>query len=429
MSENILVIGGGGREHALVRKLKESQRIRRLCIAPGNGGTGSLGENIPINATDIDGLLHFAKNHDINLTVVGPDDPLAGGIVDVFQKEGLPIFGPTQRAAEIESSKVFSKNLMRSLHIPTADFCVFGEYSAALSHVRVHFQKSNALAVIKARGLALGKGVCVCKRLQEAEDALNDIMVRLIHGEAGREVVIEEFLEGPELSIHAFCSGRKFVLFPPSQDRKPLLDGDQGPNTGGMGAYAPMPWVKAETMQLIGKQIVSPILEGLDNLGRPFTGTLYPGVIMTADGPKVLEYNARFGDPETQVYMRLLKTDLLTILKACIEDRLEDVNIEWHSGFAVCVVLASGGYPGEYKKGLPISGIQEAEKLPGVMVFHAGTALVGGQLVTAGGRVLGVSAIGDTLQEARDRAYEAAGRIHFEGVYYRKDIGQQSLKC
>ncbi len=423
MSENVLLVGGGGREHALAWRLKQSQRICRLCIAPGNVGTAKFGENIPIGATDINGLLDFAKSNKIGLTIVGPDDPLALGIVDQFQSHDLPIFGPTQRAAKIESSKVFSKTLMQSRHIPTADFCVFEDYGKALSYIRKH----GAPVVPKADGLALGKGARVCKTLKEAEDALHDIMVNRMYGDAGKKVVIEDFLEGLELSIHAFCSGRKFILFPPAQDHKPLNDNNEGPNTGGMGAYVPVPWVKAETMQLIGKQIVSPILEGLFDLGRPFTGNLYPGTIMTADGPKVLEYNARFGDPETQVYMRLLKTDLLTILKACIEDRLEDVNIEWHPGFAVCVVLASGGYPGEYKKGLPISGIQEAEKVPGVVVFHAGTALADGQLVTAGGRVLGVSAIGDTLQEARARAYAAAGRIHFEGVYYRKDIGQQSL--
>lgn len=422
MSNNVLIVGGGGREHALAWKLSQSSRIDELYVAPGNGGTRQVAENIPIEATDVDGLAQFATTNEIGLTVVGPDDPLALGVVDIFRARGLRIFGPTRAAAEIESSKVFAKNLMSEAGIPTATFKIFSEYGEALAYVR----KRGAPIVVKASGLALGKGAYVCKTLAEAETALDEIMLGRVHKEAGNKVVVEEFLHGQEISVHAFCDGKTFVLLPPAQDHKPIRDGDKGKNTGGMGTIAPVPWVTAEVWQGVEQQIVRPTLEALAERGRRFTGCLYPGLIMTGDGPKVLEFNARFGDPETQSYMRLLKNDLLEILEACVDGKLAELAIEWYSGFAVCVVLASGGYPGKYKKNIPIRGVSEAEQIPGVVVFHAGTIFTD-ELRTSGGRVLGVSAIGETLRDALNRAYQAAGLITFEGIQYRKDIGAKAL--
>lgn len=422
MKTNILIIGSGGREHALAWKLAKSPRIGKLYVAPGNGGTRQVAENILIDTKDIDGLIKFAEKNEIGLTVVGPDDPLALGVVDAFQARGLRIFGPTRAAAEIESSKAFAKNLMSEANIPTATFKIFNEYDKALSHVR----ECGAPIVIKASGLALGKGVYVCKTLAQAEGALAEIMIDNVHKEAGNEVVIEEFLDGQEISIHAFCDGKTFVLLPPAQDHKPIRDNDEGKNTGGMGTIAPVSWVNANTLKVIGEQVVRPTLEALKKCGRPFSGLLYPGLKMTSNGLKVLEFNARFGDPETQSYMRLLKTDLLDILEACVNGTLAELSIEWHSGFAVCVVIASGGYPDKYKKGVPLRGIAEAERVSSVVIFHAGTNFEN-ELKTSGGRVLGISAIGDTLRDALDRAYEAARLIQFEGMQYRNDIGAKAL--
>ncbi len=317
MKTNILVIGSGGREHALAWKLAQSPRIGKLYVAPGNGGTRQIAENVAIDAADIDGLIQFVEKNEIGLTVVGPDDPLALGVVDAFQARGLRIFGPTRAAAEIESSKAFAKNLMSEAGIPTATFKTFSEYDKALLYVR----KRGAPIVVKASGLALGKGVYVCKTLKEAETALAEIMLDHVHKNAGNEVVVEEFLDGQEISIHAFCDGKTFVLLPSAQDHKPIRDGDKGKNTGGMGTVVPVSWVSAGTLQTLGKQIVRPTLETLAKRGRPFKGLLYPGLKMTSNGPKVLEFNARFGDPETQSYMRLLKTDLLDILEACVNGR------------------------------------------------------------------------------------------------------------
>jgi phosphoribosylamine--glycine ligase len=418
----VLVVGSGGREHALVWKLKQSPRIDELFVAPGNGGTCDLAENVPIAANDIGGLVGFARKNGVDLTVVGPDDALALGIVDVFRRSGLRVFGPTQGAAQIEASKTFAKELMRRSGIPTAPFRTFRDYDEALSYIRKH----GAPIVIKASGLALGKGVYVCQTVGEAETALAEIMIKHAHKGAGDEVVIEDFLPGQEVSIHAFCDGKTAILFPTAQDHKPALDSDKGGNTGGMGTIAPLPWVTDETMHLVKRQIVKPTLEALDRCGRPFTGCLYPGLKMTPEGPMVLEFNARLGDPETQSYMRLLKTDLLEILEACVKGTLSDLTIEWSAGFAACVVLASGGYPGEYKKGLPISGIDEAERVPGVVVFHAGTRKVE-SLETSGGRVLGITAVADTLQSALSRAYEAVSLIKFEGAHFRHDIGAKAM--
>lgn len=421
-SVNVLIIGSGGREHALAWKLAQSSRVGRLYVAPGNGGTPQIAENVAIDATDINGLVEFAEKNNIGLTVVGPDDPLARGVVDAFRARGLRIFGPTRAAAEIESSKAFSKELMREANIPTATFRIFREHGDALAYIR----ERGAPIVIKASGLALGKGVYVCKTLAQAEGALAEIMLEHVHKESGNEVVIEEFLEGQEISLHAFCDGKTFILLPSAQDHKPIRDGDEGKNTGGMGTIVPVSWVNANMLQTLGEQVVRPTLEALVKHRRQFSGLLYPGLKMTTRGPKVLEFNARFGDPETQSYMRLLKTDLLDILEACVDGTLAELAIEWHSGFAVCIVIASGGYPGEYRKGVPLRGIAEAEQVSNVIIFHAGTSF-DGELKTSGGRVLGVTATGDTLRNALDRAYEAARLIEFEGMQYRKDIGAKSL--
>ena len=422
MKTKVLIIGNGGREHALAWKLAQSSRIEKLYVAPGNGGTSQVAENVPIEVTDIKGLIQFAEENKIGLTVVGPDDPLALGVVDAFHSRGLRIFGPTCAAAEIESSKAFAKNLMSEANIPTATFKIFSEYNKALSYVR----ERGAPIVVKASGLALGKGVYVCKTLAEAEGALAEIMVDYAHKEAGNEVVVEEFLDGQEISIHVFCDGKTFVLLPPAQDHKPIHDNDEGKNTGGMGTIAPVSWVSADTLKIVGEQVVRPTIEALTKCGRPFSGLLYPGLKMTSTGLKVLEFNARFGDPETQSYMRLLKTDLLDILEACVDGTLAELAIEWNSGFAVCVVIASGGYPDEYKKGVPLRGVAEAERVSNVVMFHAGT-IFENELKTSGGRVLGVSATGNTLRDALNSAYEAARLIQFEGMQYRSDIGAKSL--
>lgn len=421
---NVLVIGGSGREHAFAWKLAKSPRIGKLYAAPGNGGTRQVAKNVPIGATDIPKLVRFAKENEIGLTVVGPEDPLALGIVDAFQAQGLQIFGPTRAAAEIESSKAFAKELMQEAGVPTAPFRIFNkcEYDKALTYIREH----GAPIVLKASGLASGKGAHPCKTLKIAEAALAKIMLEHVHKEAGDTVVVEEFLDGQEISIHAFSDGKTSVLLPPAQDHKPIRDGDEGKNTGGMGTIIPVPWVNANTLRAVGEEVVHPTLNALAKRNRPFTGLLYPGLKMTSGGPKVLEFNARFGDPETQSYMRLLKTDLLDIMEACVNGTLANLTIEWHSGFAVCIVLASRGYPDKYEKNIPIHGIGDAEQLPGVVVFHAGTNF-SNTLKTSGGRVLGVTAVGNTLREALVQAYESVRFIHFNGMQYRKDIGAKAF--
>lgn len=423
MNKNILIIGGGGREHALAWKLKQSPKVGKIFVAPGNAGISQIAEIVPIPATDIGGLLQFAQKNGIDLTIVGPDDPLALGVVNLFQSKGLKIWGPTKAAAKVEWSKSFAKELMTKADVPTAKYQTFSDYNLAWAYV----QKQGAPIVIKASGLALGKGVTVCQTIDEAQEALRDVMINKIHGDAGKEVVIEELLEGQEFSTHAFSDGNSFKLLPPSQDHKRAHDGDQGPNTGGMGTIAPLPWVNADDMHEVQNKIVYRALAELKNQKTPFAGLLYPGLMMTKDGPKVIEFNARFGDPETQSYMRLLKTDLYDILQASVEQKLDTIDIEWHSGYACCIVLASGGYPGKYEKGKIITGIEEAEKLQDIVVFHAGTKIDDGQLITNGGRVLGLTAIDDSLQAALNRAYAAAKLIHFDGMQYRADIGKKSL--
>ena len=426
MRLDVLLIGSGGREHALAWKMKQSSRMGALYTAPGNAGTAAFGENVDIGVMEFEKLANFAIEKKIGLIVVGPDDPLAAGIVDYFQSRGLRAWGASKAGAQLEASKAFSKQLMEEAGVPTAAYKVFTEHDAALSYVR----EQGAPIVVKASGLALGKGAYVCMTLEDAEEALDEIMVKKVHKEAGDEVVVEEYLEGPEISIHALCDGTNYVLLPSSQDHKRALDGDEGKNTGGMGTIAPLPWVPGETMGTIAKTVIEPTLAAMAARGTPFKGLLYPGLMMTASGPKVLEYNARFGDPETQVYMRLLKSDILDLFDACIDGTLGTQKVEWNQGFAANIVLASGGYPVAYKKGVSITGIEAAEAIDGVVVFHAGTKNLEASppgLVTNGGRVLGVSAIGDTLKEALDIAYKAADLIQFEGKHYRRDIGGKFL--
>lgn len=422
MTTNVLVIGSGGREHALAWKLSQSKRIGSLYVAPGNGGTRHIAKNVPIATMSILALSDFAASNNIGLTVVGPDDPLAAGIVDVFRARGLRIFGPTHEAASLESSKAFAKRLMEKSNIPTAPFMVFSDHGRAFDYVHRH----GVPIVIKASGLALGKGAYVCSTMDQAEEALTKIMVDRVHGTAGNLVVVEDFLEGPEVSVHAFCDSTTALMFPPSQDHKAELNGDKGDNTGGMGTVAPLTRVTADTLATIHDTIVQPTLAAMTERGHPFTGLLYPGLKMTPSGPMVLEYNARFGDPETQCYMRLLDTDLLDIFDACVDNQLAGGKIEWYPGHAACITLASRGYPRAYPKGFPIFGIEDAERVPGVQVFHAGTVF-DGVLRTNGGRVLSVTAVGTTLREALDRAYEGAALIRFEGMHYRTDIGAKAL--
>ncbi len=420
----ILVIGSGGREHALVWKLRQSPRVTELFVAPGNAGTAQIATNVPIAISDHEGLIAFAQKEGIGLTVVGPDDALAAGVVDRFQEAGLRIFGPKQVAARLESSKVFAKEFMQRHGIPTA---ASGHFSDPAEARRFCEGRAYPL-VIKADGLALGKGVIIAQTAQEAEQAIHDIMEARQFGDAGNHVVIEEFLTGQECSVHAFVGGGSYLLFPAAQDHKAIFEGDQGPNTGGMGTFSPpAKLVTPEVEAAIRTELMEPFMAGLKADGLTFSGLLFPGLMLTPGGMRVLEFNCRFGDPETQVLLTRLQSDLLDLLEATVDGTLHTAKAEWDTRAAVCVILASGGYPGDYRKGLPITGIEAAEALGDVTVFHAGTRMDGGQLVTAGGRVLGVTALGDTLAEARDKAYAAVGKIHFEGVTFRRDIGAKGL--
>ncbi len=423
---NILVIGKGGREHALVWKLAQSPRAGRIFCAPGNAGTASDAVNVPIEVSSFDHLARFAKKEKIGLTIVGPEDPLAAGIVDYFQKEGLRIFGPTRAAAQLEASKVFAKNLMRHADVATAEFKVFDHPDAA----RTFIESRNYPVVIKADGLAAGKGVIVCSNKEEALAGIDRVMVREEFGRAaGRQVVVEKRLQGEELSILALVSGRTIIPLQPTQDHKAAFDGDTGPNTGGMGAYCPAPLGTAPLLDLIDRDVLVPTVHAMKRSRRPFRGVLYAGMMVTPQGPRVLEYNCRFGDPETQPLLMRLRTDLLDLLEAVVDERLHEFEgkIEWDPRPAVCVVLAAKGYPGTYERGLRITGLAEAGRLPDVKVFHAGTRLDGDVVRTDGGRVLGVTAIGDTLAEARQRAYAAIGIVSFPEMHYRKDIGSKAL--
>lgn len=428
----LLVIGSGGREHALVWKLAQSPHVARLWCAPGNAGiaaerlakSGAPGECVNIGAEDLPGLLAFAREQKADLTVVGPDNPLGAGIVDLFQEQGLRIWGPNKRAAQFEASKVFAQEFMARHGIPTAKAGVFNEPSGAK-----RFAASlDGRVAVKADGLALGKGVLLCASRAEAERAIDDIMVGRAFGEAGARVVIQELLEGVEVSLHALCDGTTAKLFPASQDHKRALDGDQGLNTGGMGAYSPAPFLNDAQLAEAGRAILGPWLKGCAAEGLDFRGILYPGIMLTKAGPKVLEFNARFGDPETQVYLARLENDLLELLEASVDGRLAEVELRWRKEASVCVVMASGGYPGSYAKGKDIAGLEDAARLPDTKVFHAGTALKDGGVVTNGGRVLGVTAWGANLAAARDAAYAAVEKIRFDGAHYRRDIAAKALQ-
>ncbi|SFQ24268.1 phosphoribosylamine--glycine ligase [Caldicoprobacter faecalis] len=415
----VLVVGGGGREHALVWKISQSSRVSRIYCAPGNGGISELAECVNIPATDVEGIVRFAKQNNIDLTVVAPDDPLAMGMVDALQAEGLRAFGPTRDAAMIESSKVFAKNLMHKYGIPTAKYKVFDNYDQAVKYV----EQIEYPAVIKAEGLALGKGVIIAKDVYEAKGALRAMMVDKVFGQAGLRVVIEEHLTGPEVSVLTFTDGRTVIPMVSAQDHKRAYDGDQGPNTGGMGAFSPSRVYAPEVAKEVEDCIIRPTIRAMAEERRLFKGVLYFGLMLTEQGPKVLEYNARFGDPETQVVLPRLKTDIVDIFEAVIDERLDEINIEWEDNAAVCVVLVSGGYPKSYKTGYEISGIEEVLKEPGIMVFHAGTKKIGGKYYTSGGRVLGVTAIAKDLDTAIQKVYQNVEKIRFENMHYRRDIG------
>jgi phosphoribosylamine--glycine ligase len=414
---NILVIGGGGREHALAWKLKQSSGVERIFCAPGNAGTAELGENVAIAANDLSVLARFAKENRIDLTVVGPDDPLAAGIVDLFDAEGLRIFGPTKSAARLESSKIFAKELMRQKRIPTARAAIFEKEEAAAAFIG----ESHFPIVIKADGLALGKGVIVARDVAEGQATIDAMMKERRFGEAGTRVLIEECLTGSECSLHALVDGVNYCMLATARDHKRAFDGDIGPNTGGMGAFSPADNFSAELQARFDREVMGPLLEGLSESRVKFRGLLFPGLMITADGSRVLEFNCRFGDPETQAILPRLKSDLLPLLEATIGGKLDCTKIEWDERAAVTVVLASGGYPGKYDVGKQISGLENA-RAEGVHIFHAGTRWENGSVVTAGGRVLAVTALGETVAIARERAYEAVSKIHFDGCHYRRDI-------
>ncbi|MXX10180.1 MAG: phosphoribosylamine--glycine ligase [Nitrospira sp. SB0677_bin_15] len=419
----ILVIGGGGREHALVWKLASSHRVSKLYCAPGNAGISQLATCVPLAATDLAGLKTFAEQEAVDLTVVGPEAPLALGIADLFRENKLKVFGPTRNAAKIESSKAFAKNLMMRQGIPTAEASTFESVRPALDYL----EQCALPIVVKADGLAQGKGVVVARTAQDAKDAVVNVLERRAFGDAGNRVVIEECLEGEELTLMAFADGKTVVPMLAAQDHKRLGEGDTGPNTGGMGAYAPAPLATPALRYAIMRDVLHPAIEGLSRVGSPFYGVLYAGVMVKDGTPYVLEFNARFGDPETQVVLPLLKTDLADVLEAVVEHRLDQVHLDWSEESSVCVVMASGGYPGTYPTGLPINGLLESVADDRVSVFHAGTALNGQDVVTAGGRVLGVTAWGPSLKAARDRAYDAGRHVTFEGQYFRTDIAARVL--
>ena len=419
----VLIVGGGGREHALAWKIAQSPQVAKLYCAPGNPGIAGVAECLPIPSDDIAALRDAVKAHRVDLTVVGPEAPLAAGIVDEFRKDKLLIFGPHKAAARIEASKAFSKDLMVRLRIPTAEAQAFTALAPALEYL----ERRDAPIVVKADGLAQGKGVVVAASRAEAREAVRAMLEGKAFGEAGARVVIEEFLDGEELTVMAFTDGKTVVPLAPAQDHKRVGDGDTGPNTGGMGAYAPAPVGTRELLDKVRRTVLEPVVEGLSRAGSPFQGVLYAGLMMVRGEPKVLEFNARMGDPETQVVLPLLKTDVVDVLVAVAEHRLDRLTVEWHDRAAVCVVLAASGYPGTPVKGTPITGLEELARQDELVVFHAGTAAGPGGIVTAGGRVLGVTGIGETLEAARDRAYAGVRRISFDGMHYRSDIAARAL--
>lgn len=423
---NVLVIGSGGREHALCWKIAQSPKVDKVYVAPGNAGTAIDAVNVPIKETDFEALIQFAKQNDVGLTVVGPEVPLTLGIVDAFEKEGLRIFGPNAQAAQMEGSKTFCKKILQSGKVPTASYAEFTDADNAIYWLRTG---GDAAAVVKADGLAAGKGVIVCANRQEAIDAVRRISEDREFGDAGRRFIIEDLLVGQEASVLAITDGKTIMTLQPAQDHKAAYNGDTGPNTGGMGAYCPASLVDDDLLHKIESNILVPTVHALNRAGTPFRGVLYAGLMITSSGPMVLEYNARFGDPECQPLLMRLKTDLVEVMEATIDQRLDQLEpLAWDDRPAVCLVMASEGYPGSVKKkGFPISGLDEAGKMEGVKVFHAGTAMKDGAVVNNGGRVLGVTALGGTVAEAKKLAYEAAGKIHWEGAWYRDDIADKEI--
>jgi len=419
----ILIIGSGGREHALAWKLRQSPHAERIFCAPGNAGTADVGENVAIPASDLQALARFAKENRIDLSVVGPDDPLAAGIVDLFAAEKLRAFGPTKSAARIEASKIFAKELMRAQKIPTAQAGTFFLSNEALRYC----ERLKFPVVIKADGLALGKGVIIAPDTGTAKSTIDEMMNQGRFGKAGRRIVIEEFLQGTECSLHALVDGKNYLLLESARDHKRALDGDRGPNTGGMGAFSPADNWNSKLQSQFERKIMRPLLSGLLKEGIKFRGLLYPGLILTSEGPRVLEFNCRFGDPETQALLPRLKSDLLPLLEGTIDGTIDKCAIEWDARAAVTVVLASAGYPGKYETGKTISGLDDAAQLEDVRIFHAGTKDDAGEIKTAGGRVLAVTALGSTIEAARTRAYEAVSRIHFENCHYRRDIALSAV--
>ncbi|MGN1421060.1 MAG: phosphoribosylamine--glycine ligase [Eubacterium sp.] len=421
----VLVVGGGGREHALVRKIKESKKVDSVACCPGNGGISYDAECYNVSATDIDGVVALAKEIKADFVVVAPDDPLVAGMVDALNEAGFATFGPKANAAIIEGSKVFSKNLMLKYNIPTAEYKVFDNAEDVIEYIK---EKNEFPTVIKADGLALGKGVIIPESLEEAEAGVKEIMEDKIFGESGNNVVVEEFLTGPEVSVLAFTDGKCVKPMVSSMDHKRALDGDKGLNTGGMGTVSPNPYYTEEIAEECMEKIFIPTIEAMNKEGRTFKGCLYFGLMITPKGPKVIEYNCRFGDPETQVVLPRLKTDIMDIFEAINNETLSDLDIEWSDKACTCVIMASGGYPKSYPKGIEITGLTDGQ-LDGVTVYHAGTTVKDGKLVTSGGRVLGVTALGNDLNEALKKSYDAVEKIKFDGAHYRKDIGQRALKA
>jgi len=417
----ILVIGSGGREHALVWKIRQSPHVSKVYCAPGNGGIAGLAECVALKADDIPGLLAFALDQGIDLTVVGPEAPLVNGIVDVFERAGRKVFGPSKAAAQLEGSKVFAKDFMARYFVPTARYAVFEHLEAAKAAI----SGFTLPVVVKADGLAAGKGVVICQTRKEAEVALKAIMADRIFKDAGAKVVIEEFLVGEEASILAVCDGKHYQLLDSSQDHKRIFDNDKGPNTGGMGAYSPAPVITPELWKVITEKVIDPVVRGMGQDGTPFKGVLYAGIMVTKDGPQVLEFNVRFGDPETQAVLPRLKSDIVELMLAAIEGHLQNLKLEWDQRVCVSVVMAAGGYPGEYKTGKVIRGLDQVPA--GAIVFHAGTKKENDQIVTSGGRVLGVTALGNGIAEAIKNVYQAVEKITFEGCQFRRDIGKKAL--
>lgn len=418
---NILMIGSGGREHALVKKLLESPKVTKLYTAPGNGGISCDSICVDIPVMDKEKMVAFAKENNIDLAFVAPDDPLAAGMVDAFEEAGIRAFGPNAKAAVIEASKVFSKDLMKKYNIPTAEYETFDNATKAIEYIK---NRNEFPVVVKADGLALGKGVIIATDFDEAQSAVKSIMEDKKFGESGNKVVIEEFLTGPEVSVLSFTDGKTVKPMVSSKDHKRAYDNDQGLNTGGMGTISPNPYYTDEMAEICQKTIFEPTVKAMVAEGRPFKGCLYFGLMLTPKGPKVIEYNARFGDPETQVVLPRLKTDLVDIVNAVIDEKLDEINIEWSNEATACVVMASGGYPEAYKKGIEITGLNDKGNIDGATVYHAGTIYKDGKFYTNGGRVLGVTASAPTLEQALDKAYTAVSKINFENAHYRKDIGR-----